>query len=135
MITFFYGLFMDVDILAKQAIAPESFRIGWVHDFAIRIGERATLVPHKGGQVYGTLMDISSLKVTALYEEKSVADYIPEKLRVVAEDGVEVEAMCYNLPPAKIAGENKEYAKKLLEVAETLGFPASYTQHIKQASL
>lgn len=83
--TFFYGLFMDVDILSKQGITPESFSIGWVHNFALRISERATLVPKKAGLVYGTLMDIPSAKVEALYAEKSITDYVPEQLRVITE--------------------------------------------------
>jgi hypothetical protein len=42
---FFYGLFMDVDVLRNSGVAPADPRHAHVDHFALRIGERATLVP------------------------------------------------------------------------------------------
>ncbi len=131
---FFYGLFMDVDLLAKQGVVSESISTGWVNDFALRISKRATLMRKAGDQAYGVLMDISSSELEALYAEDSVADYVPETLMVNTQDGTKIEAVCYNLPQEKIVGENKEYAQLLLALALKLGFPDSYTVQILRAT-
>lgn len=131
---FFYGLFMDVDLLAKQGVAVERVTIGWVNDFAIRISQRATLVREAGGQAYGVLMDVDAGDLERLYAGTSVADYAPETLLVNTQNGNVIEATCYNLPAEKIVGENKEYAQKLLNLAKKLDFPASYTDQILRVS-
>ena len=46
--TFFYGLFMDIDILREGGVAPINPRRAYVEDLALRIGRRATLVPSAG---------------------------------------------------------------------------------------
>lgn len=132
---FFYGLFMDVDLLVKQGIAPENVSIGWVDDFVIRISQRATMMQNAGGRVYGVLMDVNSGDLERLYAEESVADYVAETVCVKLEDGEQVDAACYNLPQEKIVGENKDYAKQLLKLASRLSFPKSYTEQILRASL
>src|SRR5437762_5471904 len=52
---FFYGLFMDIDILREADVAPINPRRAYVDDFALRIGQRATLLPSAGGRAYGVL--------------------------------------------------------------------------------
>lgn len=37
---FFYGLFMDVSLLATKGITPSEVALGFVEDFELRIGER-----------------------------------------------------------------------------------------------
>lgn len=131
---FFYGLFMDVDVLAKQGVVPESVSMGWIDDFVIRISQRATLVREAGGRAYGVLMDVNSSDIERLYAEESVADYVAETVCVNTEGSGQVEAACYNLPHEKIVGENREYAKLLLKLVRRLSFPKAYTEQILRAS-
>lgn len=42
---FFYGLFMEVAVLRKIGLTPVNPRRAYVEGFALRIGQRATLVP------------------------------------------------------------------------------------------
>ena len=131
---FFYGLFMDVSLLATKGIVPSAAVRGFVDDFGLHIGERATLVRRPDSRAYGVLMDIAPGEVAELYAEKSVADYVPEPVLVELTDGTQVNATCYNLPGGKVTGANKEYAKALLEVATRLEFPDSYLDQMRQAS-
>lgn len=78
-------------------------------------------------------MDIDPSDAKTLYSEDSVADYLPESVCVVTEDGSKFDATCYNLPIDKVTGTNKEYAESLLVVATKLGFPVSYLDQILQA--
>jgi len=132
---FFYGLFMDESLLAAKGIKPTDVSVGFVDCYGLRIGERATLVRRPNGRAYGAMMDIAPKEATELYAEDSVADYLPEPVTVELMDGTEVEATCYNLPGDKITGANKDYADSLLDVAIRLGFPDSYLDQIRQASI
>ncbi len=129
---FFYGLFMDERLLAAKGIAPSDIQLGFVDGFALRIGERATLVRRSDCRAYGAIMTIASSEIADLYAEESVADYRPESVLVEIMDGTQVEATCYNLPADKVTGANREYAALLLDVAVRLGFPESYLDQIRK---
>lgn len=130
---FFYGLFMDETVLARKGIVPKSTAIGYVDGFALRIGERATLVPAGGARAYGVMMEITPVEASALYADESVSDYQPEAVSVIQKDGSNAEAVCYNLPADKVIGANKEYARALLSLASQLGFPVSYIDILRRA--
>ena len=132
---FFYGLFMDEALLAKKGISPSSATVGYVDGFALRIGERATLLRSAGARSYGVIMNISPDEAKELYADSSVADYVPEPVTVELSDGSKVEAICYNLSVDKVTGTNKDYAESLMEVAGRLGFPDSYLDQIRQAAI
>ncbi len=130
---FFYGLFMDEALLARKGIIPGNVSPGYVDGFAIRIGERATLVQSTGARSYGVVMSISPDEVNELYSDSSVTDYVAEPVTVWRLDGSKVAADCYNLPVDKLRGANEDYADSLLKLARRLGFPGSYLDQIRQA--
>lgn len=130
---FFYGLFMDREVLAGRDISAAEIGPGFLDGFALRIGERATLAHQAGSRAYGIVMAINPHAVAALYAEDSVADYKPEFVQVELTNGATLDASCYNLPANRIAGTNKEYAARLLALATRLGFPDAYLDEIRQA--
>ena len=130
---FFYGLFMDADLLSTRGIETSRIEIGFVDGYGLRIGKRATLVRRPGSRVYGALMNLAVSEAAELYKEESVADYSPEPVIVELMDGRTVEASCYNLPGDEATEANSEYADSLLKLAIRLGFPDSYLEQIKQA--
>lgn len=128
---FFYGLFMDESILAKNGVAPRNPRKGYLNDYTLKIGNRASLVPLEGEKAYGIVMRVEEEQLVKLYAEPSVSDYIPEEVQVVVEGEDSVSAMCYNLPESALTGTNTSYAKSLHELAKSIGFPASYLWKIE----
>ncbi len=132
---FFYGLFMDSDILKKSGVHPRNLRTAYLENYELIIGERASLIPREDERAYGILMELENEEIDVLYSEPSVADYKPEKVEVIVESGIIVSANCYNLPKEAISGTNKEYARKLLELATRLGFPKEYLIRIKEMGL
>lgn len=131
MTVFFYGLFMDETLLAAKDICPTESAIGYVDGFRLQIGRRATLLPDTNSRSYGVLMKLTSEEVAALYSEPSVADYVAESVVVMLPGNIQVSAVCYNLPAAKLMGTNPEYAAALLSLATKLGLPDSYLGHIR----
>jgi len=130
---FFYGLFMDTTILAKNGIFPSNLRKGYLQDYVLKIGNRASLLPEKNERSWGVLMNADKDALYNLYAEPSVADYIPEEVTVHLESGDTVKAFCYNLPAALMTGTNPTYAASLYKLAKTLGFPNVYLKAIKKS--
>lgn len=130
---FFYGLFMDENLLVGKGIKPSAMSPGYVDDYRLHIGARATLVRNPGARAYGVMMNITQREATELYAEQSVAEYVPEPVVVELMDGTRAEASCYNLPADKVTGTNREYANSLLSVATRLGFPEPYLEEIRRA--
>ena len=95
---FFYGLFMDTEVLEAKGIHPVDIRLAAVPGFRLRIGARAALVPAPGGEVHGVLMRLSHAEVEKLYSEPSVQVYRPEPVLATASNGASVASLCYNLP-------------------------------------
>lgn len=130
---FFYGLFMDAGTLGKGGAAPTSPRRAYVDNFALRIGQRATLVPSVGARVYGMLFALTHAELARLYSAPSLEHYCPEAVIARTLDGATVPALCYNLIKAPRPEErNPEYAARLQVVLSKLEFPADYVASISR---
>ncbi len=129
---FFYGLFMDADLLRTKGAHPENLRPACVPGFTLRIGQRATLVQNSDGRVYGILMTLTHDEIEQLYSQASVRAYRAEAVLAELNDGSRVSALCFNLlvpPDPKEA--NSEYAAKLRNLARRLGLPTDYVESIQ----
>ena len=132
---FFYGLFMDGDALRENGFHPANARQASVEDMALHLGERATLIPERGGRVHGMLMNLTHAELDRLYAEPSVEAYRPEPVIASLRDGTIVAALCFNLPavPAGLRS-NPEYAAKLRIAAKRMGLPDAYVATIGSTS-
>lgn len=129
---FFYGLFMDADLLRTKGVDPANVRPAAVAGFSLRIGQRATLVPSPNGRAHGIVMELTHEEVEHLYAEESVRAYRPEAVVCELADGSQVPALCFNLFEPPRAGEaNPEYAAKLRDLARRLELPADYVARIR----
>lgn len=127
---FFYGLFMDQDILIK-GLHPSNPQRGYLKDYSLRIEDRAFLIPNKNKRAYGMIMELNNKEIAILYSEKSVSDYVPEVVEVVAESNENIDVICYNLQFEVLSGTNKLYAQSLYELAKKLTFPQKYLREIE----
>ena len=129
---FFYGLFMDAEVLHRAGVKPSNFRRAWVDDFALRIGKRATLVPGPGARVYGMVVALTQVELDRLYSAPGLEGYRPEEVLACSFDGEAISAVCYTLAKAPDSGErNPDYAKRLRGVIENLGFPPEYVESVQ----
>ena len=128
---FFYGLFMDEDLLKEKGLNPESPRLAQVIGYGLRIGERATLEKSAGERAYGCVIELGEAELDHLYAEASVADYIPESLTAADLQGRSIAAISYILPMHKLSGHNPAYARSLAIVARKLGHPDDYIREIE----
>lgn len=128
---FFYGLFMDLDVLREGGIAPVNPRRAYVDDFALRIGRRATLLPIAGARAYGMLFALTHSELERLYAAPGLEQYRPEAVLARPLEGAPAPALCYNLSEEPRPDErNPEYAARLQRVLNGLGFPQEYVASV-----
>jgi hypothetical protein len=129
---FFYGLFMDEDVLRARGLAPEGRELASVPGFALRIGRRAALVPDASGRVHGVVMSLTLAELERLYSEPSVRAYEPQAVLAQLAGGGTIAALCYNLAePPSPAERDPGYATKLRAVAEKVGLPSEYVASLR----
>jgi hypothetical protein len=128
---FFYGLFMDAGLLRAKGANPVNIRLACVPGYALRIGQRATLIENNQARSYGMLMELTHDEIEQLYSEASVRAYRPEAVLTELSDRSRLPALCFNLvvPPGPEEA-NSEYASKLRTLARQLGLPAHYVESI-----
>jgi gamma-glutamyl AIG2-like cyclotransferase len=129
---FFYGLFMDEELLRAKGLKPETIELAAVDGLALRIGQRAALVPSSGGRVHGLVMSLTLAELDRLYSDPSVQAYQPQAVLAQLAGGGTIAALCYNLarPPAPTE-RNPEYAAKLRAVAQKVGLPTDYVATLR----
>ncbi|HEV8392496.1 MAG TPA: gamma-glutamylcyclotransferase family protein [Dongiaceae bacterium] len=132
---FFYGLYMDAGVLANAGVAlrPGSGpgRKARLDGYALRIGQRATLVKAPGATAWGMVFALTPAELANLYGGPGLEIYRPEQVEVALENRAIVPVRVYNLPQAPAPDErNPDYVAKLKAVLHRLGFPADYIASI-----
>jgi Gamma-glutamyl cyclotransferase, AIG2-like len=128
---FFYGLFMDVDVLRESGVAPLDPRRAYVDGFALRLGRRATLLPLAGARAYGMIFALTHAELERLYNAPGLEQYRPEAVVAQPLEGAPAPALCYILREAPQPHErNPEYAARLQRALSKLGFPQDYVASI-----
>ena len=130
---FFYGLFMDLDLLRQSGVAPSHPRRAYVDGFALRIGQRATLLPAPGARAYGMLVALTHAELDRLYTAPGLEHYRPEAVVAQLLEGpaTPTAALCYNLADAPRPDErNPGYATRLQRALRALDFPADYVASV-----
>jgi hypothetical protein len=116
---FFYGLFMDEELLRGKGLEPEGGEIAAIDGCALRIGQRAAIVPTPGAKVHGLVFSLTRSELDRLYCESSVQAYKPQAVLAQLASGGVVAALCYNLRPTPSPTErNPEYAGSCVPSAE-----------------
>ena len=128
---FFYGLFMDKTLLEEKGFHPTTPILAVLNDYALEIGDRATLMKMTGRCVYGTVMQLAQEEIDTLYGGQSVADYLPEDVVITTFEKEKQNVVVYNLPMDKVAGPNHQYAQRLVQVASEVGLPEEYLKEIE----
>jgi hypothetical protein len=132
-LTFFYGSFMNLEVLAKADVRPSEPRMARLDGWELRIAPRATLVPAAGRSVYGVLAQLTHPDVDKLYTKDwfGFGAYLPEAVLVSDSAEQHLPALVYISwePPGD--KPSAQYLAKMVTVARELGFPDWYVRHIE----
>jgi hypothetical protein len=118
---FFYGLYMDPDILKTKGVEPRNPRKAIVKGYRLRIGKMATLLRDPNAETHGIVYELTHGEVDKLYWGAGLNAYVAEALVVETERPKQVVALCCNLlvPPAEDE-TNPEYMDKLVQCMSKL---------------
>ncbi len=121
---FFYGAYMDPDILFQKGVNPRSPEKVTVSGYKLKIGNMATLLRDASAKVSGMMYDLTHKELYDLYEGSGLDAYVREPVLAVTEGSESVPALCCNLliPPLK-EEFNESYYQTLREITMKLSIP------------
>jgi Gamma-glutamyl cyclotransferase, AIG2-like len=123
---FFYGLFMDENVLRDNGVQPRSSRRAVVHGYQLRIGKRAMLVQQPSSKAFGMVYALTEREINSLYAAPGLEMYRRETVVATFENGSRSALTTFNLQETTAGEEsNTEYITKLRSVLERLGFPVT----------
>ncbi len=132
---FFYGLYMDSELLKSLGVTPKKARIAYVDRSQLDLHGAVKILPLPGHQVWGMIFQMTAEELQRLYSRPAAKSYQAETMEAITQEGDKVAVICYNLPLGKSAPLNVEYLDKLLPLAKRLGLPAYYLAQLEGLSI
>lgn len=131
---FFYGSYMNRDVLKEVDLAPEQWEVARVGGFDIVIQPRANLIRSDRHCVYGILASATHAELNRLYAHaKDVLGetYLPEAVLAQTTSGEWRSALCYIAPSMDEGPAAKDYVERILKAARDYSFPGWYIQQLE----
>lgn len=118
---FFYGLYMDPDILSSLGVQTRDSCKATAMDYQLRIGKLATLTRKNGASAIGMVYSLTHQELDTLYDKPGLEAYRAEAILVQSEHGQECVLCCNLLATPSDQERNPEYEEKLKKVFLKLG--------------
>lgn len=128
---FFYGLYMDADLVNSLGFHPQGTVKAVLESYALDLHGLAKVVPQEGSVVWGNVLSLPEDELQAMYAFESTKVYAPEMMTVKDVHGNAKQVGCYNVPPSPDAAFNGAYQEKLLQLLHREDFPAEYINIIE----
>ena len=129
--TFFYGSFLNRDVLRQVGYVPEQFEVAKLSGFDIRIQPLANLVRSDRHCVYGIVASGTHEQLRRLYSQDWVGTYLPEPVLVETPDGQWRAALCYIAPAGDPRPARNDYIDRIVRPAREYGFPDWYIARLE----
>ena len=130
--TFFYGSFINLDVLQKVDYVPEQLEVAKCNGFDIRVEPLATLVPARDSSVYGIVATATHAELARLYSQDWVGTYLRHAVTVETIDGKSRPALCYIAPVDEPKPPTSDYLDRIIGPAKEYGFPDWYIARIER---
>ena len=128
---FFYGSFMNLDVLKSLGVRPAALIVAWLEHWDITLAPLATLVPSEKDRVFGILAELSRTDVEHLYSRDELKSYKSLEVSVETKDG-KIPALCFISKPVSGSKPSAEYVNKIVDAAEALPLPQDYTDKLRR---
>lgn len=132
---FFYGSYINPDVLAAADLRPGRFEVARLPGFDIVINPYANIVRDDRAVVYGVLATATHAELTRLYvghaQDQLGVSYLHEAVLVVDGDGHYRPTLAYishDMTPGPVTAD---YVERIAGPAEQHGFPAWYVERIR----
>ncbi len=131
--TFFYGSYMNLNVLRALDILPRNVEIATLKGFKVCIRPLANLVRSNDACVYGIVATTTHVELDLLYAHARDmgGSYLPEAVIVETADGTVKPALCYMSPDLEEKPAADDYVDRIAKPAREYGFPEAYLQRIE----
>ena len=132
--TFFYGSYMNFEVLKEMDLVPERWEIARLSGFDIQIQPRANLIRSEAQCVYGVVATATHAELARLYAHARDVlgeTYLPEAVLVETMDGKWKPALCYICPEMAPRVAANDYVGRILKPAREFGFPDWYVRRLE----
>ena len=133
-LTFFYGSYINPDVLAEVDLHPDAFEVARLCGFDLTIRPLANLIRSERHVVYGVLAEATHAELSRLYDHAEHVlggVYLPEAVLCRREDGAFVPALCYIASEMEASAAKADYVERIAAPARAYGFPAWYVERIE----
>ena len=130
---FFYGSFIDLDVLKRADVVVEQFEVARLSGFDVEIKPLANLVRSEQHCVYGIVAATTHQELRGLYSQRWVSSYLPEEVLVETLDGKWRAALCYVAPELAAEPPAEEYVENIVRAARKYGFPDWYIDRLERS--
>ena len=131
---FFYGSYMNFDVLKEVDFVPEQWEVAKVSGFDIIIQPRANLVVSDQHCVYGILATATHAELDRLYAHaKGVLGetYLPEVVLAETLIASYRPALCYIAPSMEAKPAANDYVERIVKPAREFNFPGWYIKRLE----
>ncbi|RXJ98937.1 gamma-glutamylcyclotransferase [Arcobacter sp. CECT 8989] len=121
---FFYGLYMDEEILKSKGVEPREKILACAKGYKLRVGKMATLLRDENSNAYGIVYSLTYEEIDKLYKDSGLTNYVAEAVMVKTEDKEQVATLCCILlnPPAENES-NYTYFESLVKCMDKYNLP------------
>lgn len=131
---FFYGSFINLDVLRSVGLVPDAVVVARLSGFDIEIRPLANLVRSDEHSVYGILARATHAELGRLYDyarNNLGGSYLPEAVLVQTITGQWQPALCYIAPEIEPKMASDEYVDRIVIPARNHGFPDWYLTRLE----
>ncbi len=131
---FFYGSYMNLDVLREVDLVPGPCEAAALGGFDITIRPRANLVPSERQQVYGILTTATHAELHRLYDHAQQVlgeTYLPQAVLARGMNGLWRPALCYIAPDMPPRPAARDYVDRIVKPAREFGFPTWYIDRLQ----
>ena len=132
--TFFYGSFINLEVLKNAGFVPHTYEVARLSGFDIRIQPLANLVRSDQHTVYGILAPCTHEQLRRLYDyarDRLGGTYLPEPVLAETLDGKSRPALCYIAPALEPGPAGNDYIDRIVGPARRHGFPDWYIARLE----
>ncbi len=132
--TFFYGSFINLEVLQQLGVVPEKYEVARLNGFDIRIQPLANLTRSDQDCVYGIVALATHDELRRLYDyaqDELGAIYLPEPVLVETSDRKWRLALCYVAPAMEPHPPTNDYMERIVGPARYYGFPNWYIARLE----
>ena len=133
--TFFYGSYINFDVLGEVDLLPEEHEVAVLHGYDLRIRPLANIVRRDETNVYGIVATATHAELDRLYREHALGvlggSYLPEAVLVETQNGASRPALCYIAHEMEDRPADPAYVERIAGPARRFGFPDWYVRKIE----